>query len=72
MKASRWGGYAGYDQWFERANNAAFGVLASYTALVPAFERLYEREKRDFTRFYADVRRIAALPAGERYAALER
>ncbi len=72
MKASRWGGYAGYDRWFERANNAAFGVLASYTALVPAFERLYEREGRDFRRFYAEVRRIAALPASGRYAPLER
>ena len=28
MKATRWGGYAGYDDWFARANNAAFGVLA--------------------------------------------
>ena len=72
MKASRWGGYAGYDAWFERANNAAFGVLGSYTALVPSFERLYERGGRDFRRFYAEVQRIAALPAGGRRAALER
>ena len=57
---------------FERANNAAFGVLGSYTALVPSFERLYEREGRDFRRFYAEVQRIAALPAGGRRAALER
>jgi predicted aminopeptidase len=72
MKTSRWGGYAGYDAWFERANNAAFGVLGSYTGLVPAFERLFEREGRDFQRFYAEVRRIAALPAAERQSALER
>ena len=62
LKADRWGGYAGYDRWFAAANNASFGVLASYTALVPAFERLFEREGRDFPRFYAEVRRLAALP----------
>jgi predicted aminopeptidase len=72
MKATRWGGYSGYDEWFARANNAAFGVLASYTALVPGFERVFEREGRDFPRFYAEVRRIAALPAADRRAALER
>ena len=70
MKATTWGGYAGYDGWFARANNASFGVLASYTALVPAFERLFEREGRDFPRFYAEVRRLAALPSAERRAAL--
>ena len=62
MKATRWNGYAGYDGWFARANNAGFGVLASYTALVPAFERLFEREGESFPRFYAEVKRIAALP----------
>jgi predicted aminopeptidase len=72
LKTSRWAGYAGYDAWFARANNAAFGVLASYTGLVPAFEQVFEREGRDFPRFYAEVRRIAALPAPERRAALGR
>jgi predicted aminopeptidase len=72
MKATRWGGYSGYDDWFARANNAAFGVLASYTGLVPAFDRLFEREGRDFPRFYAEVRRIAALAPAARRAALER
>ena len=72
MKATRWNGYAGYDDWFARANNAALGVLASDTSLVPGFERLFEREGRDFTRFYAEVRRIASLPPADRRAALER
>jgi len=70
LKAGAWGGYAGYDRWFAEANNASFGVLASYTSLVPAFERLFEREGRDFPRFYAEVRRLAALPAPDRHAAL--
>ncbi len=70
LKATRWGGYAGYDDWFARANNAGFGVLASYGELMPAFERLYERQGKDLPRFYAEARRIAALPSSERRAAL--
>jgi predicted aminopeptidase len=70
MKADRWGGYAGYDGWFERANNATFGVQAAYQELVPAFERLFERSGGDFQRFYDRVRQLAALPKDERRAKL--
>jgi predicted aminopeptidase len=70
MKRERWGGFSGYDGWFAHANNAAFGVLAAYNGLVPNFERLFERDGRDFPRFYAEVRRISALPAAERRSAL--
>jgi predicted aminopeptidase len=70
LKAERWGGFAGYDAWFERANNASLGVLAAYNELVPGFERLFEREGRDFTRFYAAVSRLAALPQAQRHATL--
>ena len=67
-----WQGFAGYDAWMARANNASLGVLAAYNELVPQFERLYEREGRDLPRFYAAVRRLADLPADERRATLER
>jgi predicted aminopeptidase len=70
MKRERWGGFTGYDAWFARANNAAFGVLAAYNELVPQFERLFEREGRDFGRFYAEVKRLAALPKARRRAEL--
>jgi len=70
MKRERWGGFSGYDGWFARANNAAFGVLAAYNALVPDFERLFERSGRDFERFYAEVKRLAALPKAQRRAEL--
>lgn len=70
VKAERWGGYAGYDSWFERANNAAFAIQAAYDELVPQFERLFERQGGDFERFYAEVRRLAALPKAERHATL--
>jgi predicted aminopeptidase len=70
IKATRWGGFAGYDGWFERANNAAFGVQAAYFELVPAFEQLFERSGGDFDRFYAQVQQLAALPKDERRAKL--
>jgi predicted aminopeptidase len=70
IKAERWGGFAGYDGWFERANNASFGVLAAYNEQVGAFERLFEAQGRDFARFYAEVARLAALPKDERHATL--
>jgi predicted aminopeptidase len=70
LKAGRWGGFSGYDGWFARANNASMGVLAAYNELVPDFERLFEREGRDFGRFYAEVKRLAALPIDQRRAAL--
>jgi len=70
LKTERWNGFAGYDGWFEHANNAAFGVQAAYDELVPQFERLFERVGGDFDRFYAEVKALAALPKDERRAKL--
>jgi predicted aminopeptidase len=70
LKAGPWGGFAGYDGWFARANNAAFAIQAAYDGWVPAFEALFEREGRDFTRFHAEVKRLAGLPREERQATL--
>jgi predicted aminopeptidase len=66
-----WGGYAGYDAWVAGANNAAFGAQAAYDELVPAFEALFERQGRDWPRFWAAVRLLADLPAPERARALD-
>jgi len=66
LKAGPWAGFAGYDGWFARANNAAFGVQAAYNELVPGFEQLLQAEGGDYTRFYEAVRALAALPAAER------
>jgi predicted aminopeptidase len=68
-----WGGFAGFDRWFaEKPNNALLASVAIYSRKVPAFEALLAREDRDMPRFYAAVRKIAALPAAQRTAALER
>ncbi|MBT2321948.1 aminopeptidase [Variovorax paradoxus] len=60
-----------YDAWVARANNAMFGAQAAYDELVPGFEALFEREGRDWPRFYAAVRRLAALPKAGRVQALK-
>jgi predicted aminopeptidase len=70
LKAGRWQGFAGYDAWFARANNASFGVQAAYSELVPQFERLFDRLGGDFDRFYVEVKRLAGLPKAERRAKL--
>lgn len=70
VKTEQWGGSKAYDAWFERANNANFGMLAAYNELVPFFERLYEQEERDMQRFYAAAARLAALPKDQRHAKL--
>jgi predicted aminopeptidase len=66
----QWGGYKGYDAWVAQANNASFGAQAAYDDLVPAFERLYQREDRNFAQFYDAVRRLAALPQAQRQFSL--
>jgi predicted aminopeptidase len=55
-----------YDVWVANANNATFGAQAAYDDLVPAFEALFEREGRDWQRFHAAVKQIAALPKDQR------
>jgi predicted aminopeptidase len=54
-----WNGYSGYDAWVAQANNAAFGAQAAYDDLVPGFEALFDREQRNWPRFYDAVRQLA-------------
>jgi predicted aminopeptidase len=58
LKAS-WGGFGGYDAWVAQANNAAFGAQAAYDDLVPGFEALFEREGRNWPRFYEAVKQLS-------------
>ena len=66
-----WQGFAGYDPWVARANNASFGAQAAYDELVPGFEALFEQSGRDWQGFYDAVRRLAALPEAERLTLLK-
>ncbi len=72
LKAS-WGGFAGYDRWFEGGvNNAKLASVATYEELVPAFRALLAQEHGDLPRFYAAVKALGKLDKPERDAALER
>ena len=64
LKRDQWGGYKGYDRWFATANNAALGAQAAYDDQVARSSACSPREGSDFDRFYAEVRRLAALAAG--------
>src|SRR6185436_13763407 len=47
-----WGGYAGYDHWFQRSlNNAQLSTVATYYTLLPAFEQLLARNHGDLQKF---------------------
>jgi predicted aminopeptidase len=70
MKRERWNGFKGYDAWFAEVNNAALGAQAAYDDKVETFERLFAAQGSDFTRFYAEVQRLAGLSKAERDAVL--
>ena len=71
MRDKRWAGYSGYDAWFNSPiNNAKLAATSVYGEQVPAFLRLYDLCSGDYPRFYASVRRIAALPQPSRAEAL--
>ncbi|MDP1955389.1 MAG: aminopeptidase [Polaromonas sp.] len=65
-----WGGYAGYDPWVARTNNASLAALAAYDDLVPGFEALFVREGSHWPRFYDAVRKLAAMQKAQRHQAL--
>jgi predicted aminopeptidase len=68
-----WGGFAGFDRWFEgKPNNALLASIAIYTKKVPAFQTLLAREGGDLERFYSAVKELARLSKADRSAALER
>jgi len=70
LKAS-WGGFAGYDRWFEEPlNNAKLVSVAAYSDLVPAFQRMLAEADGDMGTFYREVQRLAKLPRPERLARL--
>jgi len=66
---TQWGGYAGYDLWVAKANNASFGAQAAYDELVPQFEALYARQG-SWQKFYDACKALAKLPREQRRAAL--
>ena len=67
-----WGGYAGYDRWFnEPVSNAHFALIATYHELVPEFIALLEEEKT-LPYFYLRVKQLAKMDAVSRRHVLRR
>lgn len=58
------------DQWVAQANNASFGAQAAYDDLVPGFEALFASLGGDWTRFFAEAKRLAGMTKAERQAFL--
>ena len=70
MKAVHWGGYQGYDRWFnEPMSNAHFALVSTYEDLVPAFQAMYAKAG-SFHRFYGQVKALAKLDKEQRQGAL--
>lgn len=56
----QWGGYTGYDDWFETPiNNAKINTVATYHELVPAFNQLLLKSGGNLKRFYESCRKLA-------------
>jgi predicted aminopeptidase len=71
MRASRWGGFSGYDRFFAQdLNNAHLAAVGAYYDLLPAFEALLARDGGALPAFYRDVRRLAGLDKMHRDNAL--
>jgi predicted aminopeptidase len=63
----QWGGYAGYDSWFDRAlNNADLVPVATYHRCVPGLERLLADVHGDLAAFYAAAKSLTKLTPAAR------
>lgn len=66
-----WGGYAGYDRFFEQPlSNAHLASIATYEDFVPAFRALLQRAG-SFPRFYRQVQRLAEMDKSARHRELK-
>lgn len=68
-----WGGYAGYDAWFDTpVNNARLAAVGLYHQQVPALRALLKSVEGNLPAFYVQVRALAALKRDLRQTELER
>ncbi len=67
-----WGGYSGYDRWFDRPlNNAHFASLGTYHGWEPAFRQILANSAGDMAAFHEACRRLADLPEARREARMQ-
>jgi predicted aminopeptidase len=66
-----WGGYAGYDRFFEQPlSNAHLASIATYEDFVPAFRAMLRRDG-SFPRFYKSVKQLADMDHADRQRILK-
>ncbi len=63
-----WGGYAGYDAWFDGPlNNAQLSTVATYHSLVDGLQVLLANHQHDLPSFYEACKQLAALDKKSRH-----
>ncbi|MFN7142060.1 MAG: aminopeptidase, partial [Limisphaerales bacterium] len=66
-----WGGFDGYDEWFDGpVNNAQLNTISTYYDLVPAFHQLMQEVDGDLEKFYAAAARMSKLTKEQRHQRL--
>jgi predicted aminopeptidase len=68
-----WGGYSGFDGWFnDSLNNAWLVSIAAYYEFVPAFAHILQEKNGDLDQFYQECQKLARLDQAVRHAALKK
>ena len=68
----RWGGYSGYDNWFDKPlNNARIAGVSTYNRWVGAFATLFAESGGNYALFYRRSADLAALSRAKRQRRLE-
>ncbi|TRZ52445.1 hypothetical protein D4R99_02720 [bacterium] len=69
----KWGGYTGYDAWFEKNfNNAGVVNQETYKSLIPFFQKLFDLSGKNFGPFYEQVKKISKLSKKKRYEEIQK
>lgn len=72
LRNQTWGGYPGYDRWFEgKLNNAKLLPFGLYDEYVPAFAALYASAQKNWPEFYRAVEALAQQPPAQRNEILQ-
>lgn len=68
-----WGGYSGYDRWFEGPlNNAQLSTVATYNHWVNSFKALFAQSNKDWPTFYQRSQELAKQEPSLREESLEK
>lgn len=69
---AQWQGDTDYDSWFDKPlNNARLLPVATYHGFVGAFRQLLALHNNNWSEFFSEAERLAALPAEQRREALQ-